>query len=108
MGIAQQILHLADVLAIPVDHRAVANVLSRIGNREFGIAQPYQLSGLLNLSHDLLLLSRNKRAPSAASSDLLDHDRVSPLPTRERAMSPPFAYCRGLCAIFLPASIERG
>src|SRR5262249_13004524 len=77
MCINQQILHLAEVLAIPVDYRAVANVLSRIGNREFGIAQPHQLGGRLNLSHDVLLLSRNKRARGAETRDLFGHDHVS-------------------------------
>ena len=45
MCIDQQLLHLADVLGIPVNDRAVANVLSRLGNGALGgsVKRPVQV-----------------------------------------------------------------
>jgi len=48
-----QLVLVAELLAIAVDHLAVTNVLGGIGHGKLGIAQPPQRSGFLNLSHDV-------------------------------------------------------
>src|SRR5215475_10649440 len=105
MGIDQQLLHLADVLAISVDHRMVANVLSRIGNREFGIAQSHQRSGLLNLSHNFCS-SLKIREPVVQKLETFSAMTMCPLSLQEGGLEPSFGYQRDFSCNIL-ASIDR-